>query len=202
MTILGLDFDNTLVEYDEIFYSLALEKKLINKEIEPRKVAIRNHLRRIGKEKEFTILQGEIYGNRILEAHPKEGMMKALLELKKKGIEMKLISHKTKYPYEGKRYNLHNAAMSWLEKNGFTSINSLDWQKEMIFFEETKERKINRIIEQNCTYYIDDLEEILDMLPSYIKKIHYVGNREENTTKYNKIKEWNEVIKILSNNGN
>ena len=29
MTLLGLDFDNTLVRYDKLFYKVALEKGLI-----------------------------------------------------------------------------------------------------------------------------------------------------------------------------
>ena len=34
MTLLGLDFDNTLVRYDNLFHKLALEKGLINDEVE------------------------------------------------------------------------------------------------------------------------------------------------------------------------
>ena len=33
MTLLGLDFDNTLVRYDKLFHKLALEKNLIEQEI-------------------------------------------------------------------------------------------------------------------------------------------------------------------------
>ena len=59
MTLLGLDFDNTLVSYDEIFHKIALEKGLINKEVSPNKIEIRDYLRGQGKDEEFTLMQGK-----------------------------------------------------------------------------------------------------------------------------------------------
>ena len=101
MTILGLDFDNTLVCYDRLFYQLALEKNLIDETVPPKKIDIRNSLRSKNLEDEFTILQGEVYGLHILRAEPAEGMIKALEEIHQRGIKMVLISHKTKTPYMG-----------------------------------------------------------------------------------------------------
>ena len=70
MTVLGLDFDNTLVQYDNIFHQLAIEKKLIDQPIAPTKTAIRNYLRKNGLDHQFTLLQAEAYGPRILDAAP------------------------------------------------------------------------------------------------------------------------------------
>ena len=72
MTILGLDFDNTIVTYDKVFHKIALKKLLIEKTIPEDKIAIRNFLRESGREDEFTTLQGEVYGKYILEAEPRE----------------------------------------------------------------------------------------------------------------------------------
>ena len=116
MTLLGLDFDNTLVRYDKLFHQLALEKGLIEKSLPADKTAIRNYLRSQGQDEQFTLLQGEVYGLRILEAEPAEGMLKALAELHKRGIPMVLVSHKTTTPYKGPAYDLHQAALSWLNK--------------------------------------------------------------------------------------
>ena len=101
MTLLGLDFDNTLVRYDKLFYQLALERKLIKESLPADKIIIRNHLRSKGQDEDFTLLQGEVYGRRILEAEPAEGMLNALKRLKKDGVQMRLVSHKTKTPYKG-----------------------------------------------------------------------------------------------------
>ena len=119
MKLLGLDFDNTLVHYDNVFYQVALEKKLIDKTIAPFKTAIRDHMRSTGTEEQFTLLQGEVYGLHILKAEPAEGMLEALYELRQQGIPMVLVSHKTRTPYKGPAYDLHQAALSWLEKYEF-----------------------------------------------------------------------------------
>ena len=44
MTLVGLDFDNTLVRYDRLFYNLALERHLISKDTPMDKIEIRNSL--------------------------------------------------------------------------------------------------------------------------------------------------------------
>lgn len=101
MTLLGLDFDNTLVRYDKLFHQLALEKGLIEESVPADKTAVRDYLRRQGKDEQFTLLQGEVYGLRILEAEPAEGMLEALRGIKRLNIKMVLISHKTRKPYKG-----------------------------------------------------------------------------------------------------
>ncbi len=174
MTILGLDFDNTLVCYDQLFYQIALEKGLIEKTIPAKKVAIRDSLRSRDMEDEFTILQGEVYGLHIIRAEPAEGMLKALEEIHKRGIKMVLVSHKTKTPYKGPKYDLHKAAKSWLSENNLLGASSIiNWTEKDLFFEETKVNKIKRINSCMCTHYVDDLQEILFELPSEVKKIHY-----------------------------
>ena len=56
MTLLGVDFDNTLVQYDKLFHSLAMENGLIDQSIKANKLAIREYLRSKGKEEDFTLL--------------------------------------------------------------------------------------------------------------------------------------------------
>ena len=83
------------------FLKAALEKSLIPINFPESKSLIRNYLREKGQEKLFTILQGEVYGSRIFEASQSEGMYDSLSKAKKNGIELFIISHKTKTPYEG-----------------------------------------------------------------------------------------------------
>ena len=65
MKILGIDFDNTIVKYDNLFHKIALEKGLIDTSAGKRKKEIRDYLRSRNKGGEFTLLQGEVYGLRI-----------------------------------------------------------------------------------------------------------------------------------------
>ena len=194
MTLLGLDFDNTLVRYDTLFHQLALEKGLIKDSLPVDKTAIRDYLRSQGQDEQFTLLQGEVYGLRILEAEPAEGMMEALMYLNRKEVPMVLVSHKTKTPYKGPKYKLREAALAWLRKNGFMDQNGLNW-KDNIFFESTKQLKIEKVISTGCTHYIDDLPEILNMLPRNIEKILFdPNNKEVDTKNHIKIRSWSELL--------
>ena len=198
MTLLGLDFDNTLVKYDRLFYALAIERELIDKNMPENKIAIRDFLRREGKEEQFTLLQAEVYGKRILEAEAAVGMLENLKKISDNGISMVLISHKTKTPYKGPKYDLHQAAWNWLEKNNFFDPSGLNWSKEQVFFEETKYNKIERIIEQKCTHYIDDLEEILEMIPNKVKKIKYgTVSKEGKNGNIIEMMDWREVTQLI-----
>jgi hypothetical protein len=169
--LLGLDFDNTLIKYDELFFKVAREKNLIEENFIKDKIFIRDFLRSEGKEDDWTIMQGEVYGPRINEALPFSHMFEVLTGLKEKGIEMCLVSHKTKTPYLGEPHDMHSYALGWLMAQGFFDENGLGWKPENVFFELTKEKKIQRIQDLNCNFYIDDLPEILEMLPDSIHKI-------------------------------
>ena len=103
MKIIGLDFDNTLTNYDNLFYETAKDLNLIPDIIKASKVAIRDYLVSINKEQDFTFLQGEVYGLRIANADQPQGMYTALMELKERGYKLKIVSHKTKYPIKGKK---------------------------------------------------------------------------------------------------
>jgi len=193
MTLLGLDFDNTLVRYDNLFHQLALEKGLIDGNIKPNKTIIRDYLRNQDKDEEFTLLQGEVYGLRILEAEPAAGMLEALQELHQSGVRMVLVSHKTKTPYKGPAYNLREAAWSWLEKYSFFNKQGLNWEEKQIYFESNKEDKVKRIHSLGCTHYIDDLPEILKSLGPNIRKFLYCPDKIKEKGNYIHLEAWEEL---------
>lgn len=158
---LGLDFDNTIVCYDLLFHKIALEKGLITAEVQMNKLAVRDYLRANGKEDVWTEMQGQVYGSRMKEARIFPGVLECLKWAKQNDITVSIISHKTKNPYLGTQYDLHEAAMNWIENN-------LKYDDRMlispnnIYFEVEKNIKINRIDSTGCDVYIDDLPEILN----------------------------------------
>ena len=86
---------------------------------------------------------------------------------------MVLISHKNEDAIQRAKIRFASSSLEPTENN-FEILSGLNWSKEQVFFEETKYNKIERIIEQKCTHYIDDLEEILEMIPNKVKdKIRY-----------------------------
>lgn len=150
---IGLDFDNTLVCYDQLFHRVALEGGLIPPSVAPTKTAVRDYLRGIGQEPKWTELQGVVYGPRLLEASPYPGVPEFVDRSRKKGVPLVIVSHKTLHPIVGPPYDLHQAARQWLEHHLGDSLAA--------FFELTKAAKLKRIGQVGCSHYVDDLPEIL-----------------------------------------
>ncbi len=155
---IGIDFDNTIVCYDDLIYQCALQKKLIPASIDKNKQSIRNYLRNKNDEELWTELQGYVYGPGIQFTKPYNDFISFLQLCKKNKIDVVIVSHKTKYPYAGELYDLHAFAQKWLRDNGIIGNDPL---VSKVFFELTKEDKIRRIENLDCTHFIDDLPEFL-----------------------------------------
>ena len=170
---IGVDFDNTIVCYDKLFYKIALEQGLIPSEIPCSKSQVRDYLRKCDREDDWTELQGYVYGSRMNEANIFDGVADFFIWCKLQSIPVFIVSHKTLYPFIGKKYNLHESAYNWLKINSFFDINSIGLAKENAFFELTQDEKLNRINKIKCTHFIDDLPEFLlrQDFPLEIRKI-------------------------------
>ena len=190
---IGIDFDNTIVCYDSLFHIAATQKKLIPDSVSPLKNAIRNFLRTIGKEEEWTKLQGYVYGPGLDLALPYPSVDVFFAFCKEKQIPTYIISHKTRFPFLGPQYDLHASAKNWLAKQPFSEISSA-------FFEETLEGKLDRIREQECDLFIDDLPELLNekTFPSHVQKVLFdpYGNHPGKGD-YFHAKSWDDIIKLL-----
>jgi hypothetical protein len=196
---LALDFDNTLISYDRLFYSVALSKSLVPADVLPQKNAVRDHLRREGREDEWTRLQGEVYGAHILGAEPYPGMLQVLKSLSDKRVPMYIVSHKTRTPFLGHPWDLHQAAKDWLALHRFHAADGLGWSEHDVFFELTKEAKVARMLELGCTHCVDDLPEILDMLPDSVAKILFTpGGHGELRRDWKLMSAWDQLPGLLN----
>jgi hypothetical protein len=157
---IGLDFDNTIACYDVVFHTVAAEKGLIDPSVPVDKISVRDSLRENNMEKEWIKLQGFVYGNAMKRVNAYEGVTEFLEWAKHKNHVCKIISHKTKHPYKGPKYDLHSAAREWI-KTYFSNSNSILIEKNFIFFHQTKDEKIEQIGLQKCDVFVDDLPEIL-----------------------------------------
>ena len=200
MKRIGIDFDNTIVIYDELFYKVALERNLIPINFSKNKLKIRNYLRKNNKENEFTNIQSEVYGKRIIDAIPAPNIFEALNKISN-FYEINIISHKTKYPYSGEKYDLHKAAINWLEKNKFLSISGLNIKNKNIYFLPTQEKKLATINNLNCSYFVDDLPEILKYIDKKTHRILYLNKQKMPTNKFwdSTLYNWNKLPEILDN---
>ena len=188
--IIGIDFDNTIISYVNVFKKLLRKNKIqfgkkLNKEIFKKKIIKKYN------EKFYTKIQSEIYGENIFYARKFANLNQSLNNLKKKN-HIILISHKTKYPILGKKVDLRKKALLWLNKNNLYGPKKI-FNKKNVFFEETIEKKIKRIRRLKCDYFIDDLSIILDRLPNSIYKIKF-GSKSK---KYKFFLSWEKIDKII-----
>lgn len=194
---IGIDFDNTMVCYDQLFWTLAREKGLIGESIERRKNAVRDDLRRRGLEPRWTALQGEAYGSRILEAVPFEGLAAGLTWLRQQGCSLFIVSHKTRVPVAGAEVDLHAAARSWLVQQGIWSPSTSGSLVQGAYFELTKLAKLQRIDQLGCDVFIDDLIELLTEpeFPAQVRRVLFDPHGEQTTLPpgIQQLKSWNDA---------
>ena len=159
--VIGVDFDNTIVCYDQVFHQVAREQGLIPHGLPPAKHAVRDYLRSVGREPAWTELQGLVYGARMDEALPFPGVEEFFIRAVRSGVDVRIISHKTKFPFSGPRHDLHSAALSWLERRGFHDPARIGLPRDHVHLELTKADKAKRVVSCACDYFIDDLPEFL-----------------------------------------
>jgi FMN phosphatase YigB (HAD superfamily) len=169
---IGIDFDNTLVTYDELFHRVALDQQVIPAGLAKTKVAVRDYLRRIDREPVWTEMQGTVYGARMDEARAYPGAIEFLRWACTEGIELCIVSHKTRHPFIGPKHDLHQAARRWIERHLAGKPHPLI-APHSVFFELTKEEKLARIAASGCAYYIDDLPEIL-LAPGFPARVRRI----------------------------
>lgn len=197
---IGIDFDNTIVCYDEAIRVLAKERLEMPPEAYKDKLTIRDYLRSEGRENEWTAFQGELYGPGMELARPFEGAIEAMQELVSQGHELMILSHRSRKPYAGKEYDLHSAARYWV-KTRLEAEGIFNEPSAVVEFLETKEEKIARVSELACFAFIDDLPEILDSprFPIDVVKILFdPTERHGNKTQYKRVKHWVELHEVLT----
>ncbi|HUQ11463.1 MAG TPA: phosphotransferase, partial [Steroidobacteraceae bacterium] len=198
---IGIDFDNTIVSYDAVFHKVALERSLVPPALLPSKLAVREHLRSAGQEDLWTELQGYVYGTRMADVEAYGGVLDFLRWARAHGIQVCIISHKTRHPFIGPAYDLHAAARSWIEAQ---CIRPGLVDPGQVFLELTKAEKIGRIRSTACDYYIDDLPEILlaEEFPRETAGILFDPDRHHgDSPAYTRLSSWQAILKHFQLSG-
>ena len=189
---IGIDFDNTIVSYDALFHRVALERELVPPELPVSKLSVRQHLRLADQEDLWTELQGYVYGARMDEAVMYPGALEFFRWARAARVEVLIVSHKTRHPFAGPRYDLHAAARAWVASHLRDDEGDLI-DPQAVHFEPTKETKVACIARTGCTHFIDDLPEILFFpgFPTSTQRIlfdpedHHVGE-----TALHRVRHW------------
>ena len=99
---------------------------------------MRDYLRQRGREDAWTQLQGHVYGSRMNEAEAFPGVVDFFVRCRELGVKVCIISHKTRHPFQGPLYDLHQAAYEWLETHDFYDSGGIGLTHEQVFCELTK----------------------------------------------------------------
>ena len=182
---IGIDFDNTIIAYDQVFCAAAKLGGFIGADFSGGKQAVRDSIRLLPDgEQTWQRLQGQVYGKGISGATLIPGVDGFLRRCRAEGCSVSIVSHKTEYGhYDPERINLRDAARQWMTANGLVEgefgIPALN-----IFFEGSRSEKLARIAALSCTHFIDDLEEVLldPGFPPNVERILLSEHEELNPT--------------------
>jgi hypothetical protein len=176
---IGIDFDNTLIGYDDVFLAAARERNLVGSGFVGSKQAVRDAIRLLPDgELAWQHLQGHVYGKGIDRAVMFEGVDAFLRRCRAAGHGVFVVSHKTEYGhYDPDRVNLRAAAADWMEARGFFAPDKYAIPRANVFFESSRAEKLRRIAALECVHFIDDLEEVLNDpdFPPGVNRVLFAG---------------------------
>jgi hypothetical protein len=163
MLRIGIDLDNTIADYDEIFFDIAKKMEYVEAEGFLGKSDVKGLILRSSEgDLKWQKLQGQVYGRWMHKAKLFPGFLTFLWISIARGKNVYIISHKSMYGhFDVDRIPLRDRAYSWI-KNWLFDTNLPDYFRlnENIFFEETRKQKVERINSIGCDVFIDDLNEV------------------------------------------
>lgn len=196
--IIGVDFDNTIVSYDDLMHALAVQRGLIQPAVKKSKKDIRDTIRQLPNgEVKWQGLQAVLYGPRMREARLIDGVRTFFQLCRRHKVAVYTISHKTEYARSDESgINLRVAALTWMREKGFFEVDGFGLSQQDVYFESTRPEKIERIRQLRCTHFIDDLEETFleESFPPNVEKILYAPHMQYSALSVVKVfTSWKEI---------
>ncbi|SIS76032.1 hypothetical protein SAMN05421779_103492 [Insolitispirillum peregrinum] len=172
--LIGLDLDNTLIDYETLFCTEAVRMGLFPAGVTAGKAAVRAHIQAHGQgDIDWQHLQTRVYGEVIDEAPLFAGAAAFVQAAQAAGIPLVIISHKSRHTHispDGP--NLRDAARRWLAAQ--PDLCGLV-EREQVHFTDTRADKIALIRALGCTVFVDDLATVLDdpAFPPEVLAVHF-----------------------------
>jgi hypothetical protein len=157
---IGIDFDNTIAGYDDLFVHLGRSRGWLPADFKGGKKRVVEAVRRLDQgETKWMQLQAAAYGAHMDEAKLIDGVGSFLDGCKARRIEVYIVSHKTRQAtLDQSGVDLREAALAWMAMKGFFDDAGFALPREHVFFESTRKGKCERIGALRCDHFIDDLE--------------------------------------------
>lgn len=189
--MIGLDFDNTLVDYTAAFQE---EAALLGLSLPgASKTRIRDTLRlQPNGELLWQRLQARVYGPAISRAQVMPGARAFLDTCRARGIGVSIVSHKSRFAAQDPGgVDLREAATTWLRSN------DIGVPEANVFFEGTRREKIKRIDALRCTFFVDDLTEVLldPAFPKSTQRLWFVTAGEKAAPPIAMAGDWRQIAR-------
>ena len=198
---IGIDLDNTLINYDGVFRAFALAGGLVAPETALSKAHVRAALRAQPEgELAWQRLQGAVYGKGVRDAVLFDGADAFLRQARERGCEVFIVSHKTEFGhYDPDRVNLREAAREWMAARGFFSADGFAIPPQNLTFKATRTEKIAVIRSLDVSVFIDDLPEVLEdeSFPAAVTGILFTGGAEAEGTYPRAAAHWRDISELV-----
>jgi hypothetical protein len=173
---IGLDFDNTIVDYRPLFVPAARALGFLDDAFASSdKTGVRDRLRALpGGEERWQRLQAHVYGEAIDAAHAYDGFERFLRAARVRGARLWIVSHKSRFAAAAPAGpDLRDAAQRWLTRLGIVGAGGI--APGDVFFEATRGEKLQRIAELELTHFVDDLPDVLEdpAFPHATRPVHF-----------------------------
>ena len=179
---IGIDLDNTLINYDGVFRAFATERGLVAPELAISKLHVRTALRALPEgDLAWQRLQGAVYGRGVRDAVLFDGADAFLRLARERRCEVFVVSHKTEFGHhDPERINLRHAALEWMTARGFFHAEGFAIPEVNVTFAATRAEKIAVIRALGVNVFIDDLPEVLKdaEFPESVMGILFTGGAE------------------------
>ncbi len=161
---IGLDFDNTLACYDEVFAKQAKELEYLPEDWSGGKQSIKRELVKMPQgDRIWQRLQGRVYGPAMDSAVLFSGVASFLIRAKQKGHRLLIVSHKTKFGHQDEtKTPLREKALQWMESKGFFDASVFGILPTDVHFCDSREEKALKIKDLEVDLFVDDLECVFD----------------------------------------
>ena len=195
---IGLDFDNTIANYDQAFPEVArilgYETNNLNATLNKRDLKLKL-LKQPDGDTAWQKVQGLVYGKFIDLASLYPGVYEFVLRALASGHEIFIVSHKTELGhFDESRTPLRQAATAWLINQKLVGDSDSKIKLQNIYYAETRDEKINKIVELQLDVFIDDLDEVLSdrSFPKRTRKILF-GSGATTSQEILAMQSWREV---------
>ena len=197
--IIGIDLDNTIINYDKTFLNIALKKKIISENKIISKEKLKQKIIKKKSIEQWKAIQGIAYGKNIYHSDIMKFFHDFIILSKIRKIKIYIISHKTKYGhYDKKKIQLRKKATQFLISKKIINSDISPILKSNIYFCDTLDQKISKIKELECDFFIDDLYKVINNKNFPKQTTPILFNRSQTKIKYKKkiinYSSWSEIL--------